>query len=104
MNPDRDVVFANELYLVKIDESRDQLIRAFRLYHGRRLITLPRGFVTDYDSVPRLPLAYWLLGGKRHKAAVVHDFLYSNLCPYWLASLLRWRKRPHARGRADRLS
>ena len=26
--------------------------------------------------MPRLPLVYWLAGGKATKAAVIHDFLY----------------------------
>ena len=40
-------------------------------------ITVPAGFETDFSSVPRIPLAYWLTGGKAKKAAVVHDWLYS---------------------------
>lgn len=42
----------------------------------KRIITVPRGFVTDFASVPRLPFIFWLAGGKATKAAVVHDFLY----------------------------
>ncbi len=45
------------------------------------LVTVPKGFVTDFASVPRLPGAYWVAGGKANKEAVVHDFLYrSKLC------------------------
>lgn len=40
-------------------------------------ITVPAGFVTDFDSVPRLPLAYWLAKGRTILGAVVHDWLYS---------------------------
>lgn len=39
-------------------------------------ITAPAGFVTDFDSVPRLPLAYWLTKGRTRRAPVVHDYLY----------------------------
>lgn len=42
------------------------------------VITVPAGFVTDYASVPRLPLAYLLFGGVADEAAVIHDFLYST--------------------------
>jgi len=42
------------------------------------LVTVPAGFVTDYASVPRAPLTYWLFGGVGDEAAVVHDFLYST--------------------------
>lgn len=43
-----------------------------------RLIIVPEGFVTDFASVPRLPLAYLLFGNVAREAAVVHDFLYST--------------------------
>jgi len=40
------------------------------------LVYIPAGFVTDFASVPRLPLAYLLAGNTAHEAAVVHDYLY----------------------------
>ena len=43
-----------------------------------RRITVPEGFVTDFASVPRAPLTYWLFGGIGDEAAVVHDFLYER--------------------------
>ena len=43
-----------------------------------RVITVPAGFKTDLASVPRLPVVYWLCGGRANKPAVVHDFLYST--------------------------
>lgn len=39
-------------------------------------IIVPAGFVTDFSSVPRLPLAYWLTGNTSHRSAVIHDYLY----------------------------
>lgn len=42
------------------------------------VITVPVGFETDFASVERLPLAYWLFGGVADEAAVVHDWLYSG--------------------------
>jgi hypothetical protein len=42
------------------------------------VITVPAGFITDFASVPRLPFAYLVVGGKGNKAAVVHDWLYSG--------------------------
>lgn len=41
-------------------------------------IEVPKGFATDYASVPRLPLAYALFGNTNHKAAVLHDYLYTT--------------------------
>jgi hypothetical protein len=43
---------------------------------AEQTITVPKGFETDFSSVPRLPLAYLLTGDTAHEAAVVHDFLY----------------------------
>jgi len=41
-------------------------------------IVVPAGFVTDYASVPRLPLTYTLFGPYGHAAAVIHDYLYAT--------------------------
>lgn len=38
----------------------------------------PEGFVTDFASVPRLPIAFMLTGDTAHQAAVVHDLLYTT--------------------------
>lgn len=42
-------------------------------------VIVPAGFVTDFASVPRLPLAYLLAGGVGDPAAVVHDYLYREI-------------------------
>lgn len=42
-----------------------------------RTIIVPSGFVSDFESCPRIPLAFWLFGELAHAAAVVHDFLYT---------------------------
>jgi hypothetical protein len=39
-------------------------------------ITVPVGFETDFASVPRVPLAFWLCGDTAERPAVVHDYLY----------------------------
>jgi hypothetical protein len=43
-----------------------------------RMVTVPAGFVTDYASVPRIPVAYLLAGGCADAAAVIHDWLYTT--------------------------
>jgi hypothetical protein len=43
-----------------------------------RVIIAPKGFITDFASVPRIPVAYLLAGDCAHQAAVIHDFLYSS--------------------------
>lgn len=40
------------------------------------VITVPAGFETDLASVPRLPVLYTLWGGRAHREAVLHDYLY----------------------------
>lgn len=41
-------------------------------------ITVPAGFVTDFASVPRIPIAFLLTGDTGSEPAVVHDYLYST--------------------------
>ena len=40
-----------------------------------RDVVVPAGFVTDFASVPRAPIAYFLAGNTGNRAAVVHDYL-----------------------------
>ncbi|WP_331693462.1 DUF1353 domain-containing protein [Pandoraea sputorum] len=62
------------------DDGRWRLTRAL-VYEsdvaGQRFV-VPRGFVTDLASVPRLPIVYLLTGGTSNEAAVVHDWLYTT--------------------------
>jgi hypothetical protein len=39
--------------------------------------TVPAGFISDYASVPRAPLVYWLCGDTSTMASVVHDAIYT---------------------------
>lgn len=51
------------------------------VYRSDRLgytLTVPAGFVTDFASVPRLPVAYLLTANRGHEAAVLHDWLYTT--------------------------
>ena len=41
-------------------------------------VIVPKGYVTDFASVPRLPLTYLLAGDTAHEAAVIHDWLYTT--------------------------
>ena len=41
-----------------------------------QVIVVPEGFCTDFASVPRLPIAYWLFGSRANAPAVTHDFAY----------------------------
>jgi hypothetical protein len=39
---------------------------------------VPKGFVTNFASVPRIPVVYELCGNTSSKAATLHDWLYSG--------------------------
>lgn len=54
------------------------LLAPFIVMAGDKLIRVPDGFVTDFASVPRIPLAFTLFGGIGDRAATVHDWLYST--------------------------
>jgi hypothetical protein len=45
---------------------------------AKAIIIVPAGFKTDFASTPRLPLVYLLAGNVATKAAVVHDYVYSE--------------------------
>ena len=72
--------FITSLVAVKLNEKNWELKCAL-VYQSKILdqtITAPVDFVTDFASVPRVPLAYLLAGNTAHEAAVIHDFLYNN--------------------------
>lgn len=39
-------------------------------------IVVPAYFVTDFASVPRLPIIYSCWGNRSHREATLHDYLY----------------------------
>jgi hypothetical protein len=41
------------------------------------VLVVPEGFLTDFASVPRVPVAYLLFGDKAHRSALLHDHLYA---------------------------
>jgi hypothetical protein len=42
------------------------------------VVVVPIGFTTDFASVPRAPLIFWLCGDTSTEASVVHDYLYTT--------------------------
>ena len=71
--------FLTKLRVEEIDDGRWRLLS--KLVYVSSLagvIEVPAGFETDFASVPRVPVAYWLFGDVAHEAAVIHDFLYST--------------------------
>jgi hypothetical protein len=43
-------------------------------------VTAPAGFITDFASVPRIPIAYELAGDLAEDCATIHDFCYATGC------------------------
>jgi hypothetical protein len=70
--------FVTPLDTRQIDDRHWELLADLRYQSAvyPSMLVIPRGFVTDYASVPRAPLTYLLFGGRGNAAAVVHDFLY----------------------------
>lgn len=74
--------FCSPLIAEKISEHNWKLIAAL-VYKSDTLdayIIAPKGFVTNFASVPRLPFMYLLFGGVGDEAATLHDWLYSKEC------------------------
>lgn len=42
----------------------------------KQTLTVPKGFQTDFASVPRIPFFYTLFGDRAHRESVLHDYLY----------------------------
>ena len=44
--------------------------------------TAPKGFVTDFASVPRIPIVFDILGDRANESSAMHDYFYSKECVY----------------------
>lgn len=44
-------------------------------------VNIPRGFVTDLASIPRIFWSIWPPFGLHTRAAVIHDYLYATKAP-----------------------
>jgi hypothetical protein len=66
--------------LVDEEADRHRLLAPLAYYSDLLLdlVYVPEGTETDFASVPRLPLAYLMVGGRGKRAAVLHDHLYST--------------------------
>ena len=72
--------FHTPLRVQQIDDCRWQLEGPLQYSSdvAQRVFVVPSGFITDFASVPRIPFAYMVTGGKAQAAAVIHDWLYST--------------------------
>ena len=69
------VEFITDLQLTVLKDKNFRLAKDFYVRLDGFDIVIPEGFETDLASVPRLPLVFFLVGGRGHKAAVLHDWL-----------------------------
>ena len=73
-----NVLFLSKLRTEDIDDERAVLTDSLFALVETDVIEVPKGFQTDFASVPRIPLAYMLAGGTARRAAVLHDYLYTQ--------------------------
>ena len=69
-----------------------QLIRSlvYRLRVGgmRCIVVVPKGFISDAASIPRLLWPLFPPDGPWLRASVIHDYLYSIDCPRWMSDAI----------------
>jgi hypothetical protein len=109
--------FSGKLFLVLLDRKREPSTRGgrslwalseditFSTDDGPAKITVPRGFVTDLTSIPRLVWTVLPPDGPWVKAAIIHDFLYATA-----GDGIMWKRAPsidpvtvYDRAQADRI-
>lgn len=44
-------------------------------------LRIPKGFITDLASIPKLPIIFMMFEGKARRSAIVHDYLYELQYP-----------------------
>ena len=69
-----------ELKTTPIDDKYWLVNEEYRYQTSKGLVVVPKGFRTDYASVPRVFRNIINSYGKHGRAAVVHDWLYSSRC------------------------
>ena len=69
-----------ELKTTPIDDKYWEVMEDYYYKTSRGIIRVPKGFRTDYASVPRIFRSIINSYGKHGRAAVVHDWLYSSQC------------------------
>jgi len=75
--------FLNELRVEKVTHrANDRLYQLTEplIYDSNTVgtIIVPKGFKTDFSSVPRLPFAFWFFGAIGDEAGALHDYLYTD--------------------------
>jgi hypothetical protein len=74
--------FTDDL-IVKSLGNKWELVEPFSFYYEayndiRRVIVIPKGFITDFASTPAMLYSIFPPIGLYNKAAMIHDYLYST--------------------------
>ena len=69
-----------KLNTTPIDDKYWEVLEDYTYETSKGLVVVPKGFRTDYASVPRIFRNIINTYGKHGRAAVVHDWLYSSKC------------------------
>lgn len=70
----------NSLELKDLKNSKFELLSDYSYIVKNREIKVPKGFITDFASVPRIFNIFILPYGKHSSASLIHDWLYSQDC------------------------
>ncbi len=75
--------FTSPLIVTPMPDGRKwRLLKPFSYHigteHSRHIIKVPKGFETDFASVPQFLWSWLPFWGKYGKAAVLHDYLYQT--------------------------
>jgi hypothetical protein len=71
--------FLTELEVELINDDTIWRLKQPLMYYSDLLectLVVPAGFETDFASVPRVPVAYYLFGARAHRESVIHDYLF----------------------------
>lgn len=64
-----------------LDDDKSYRLDSDLIYYSELLdyeVIMPKGSITDFASVPRVPIIYWFFGGRAHHESAIHDYLYST--------------------------
>lgn len=75
--------FVGRLRVELVDDTKAGLFDlidtfGFKSDVAKMTFVAPVGFRTDFCSVPRVPLAYEMLGNRARRAGTIHDLLYKT--------------------------
>lgn len=73
-------MFTTVLKVTELQNGRKQLIAPLTYITEEFVpITVPVGFITDYDSIPRIPVIFTMFKGLPPSSCTLHDYLYCQI-------------------------